>query len=47
MKILNEDFNLVPFITNLTETVAVDIPVFNTNDKTIKNIILVEQKYNN
>lgn len=44
LELLEEDFNLVPFITNLNETVDFEIPVFNTFDKKHKNLILVEKK---
>lgn len=39
LEMLMQDFELVPIITNLTETVKIDSPVFITNDPKNKNIV--------
>jgi len=36
---LVEDFDLVPFIQSLTESVVFDTAIFNTKDKKYKNIV--------
>lgn len=38
-ELLLEDFDLVPFITGLDETVQIKSPVFRTKDKKLTNVI--------
>jgi hypothetical protein len=39
LDMLEQDFDLIPFIGSLEETVKIDPPVFRTNDSKTKNII--------
>lgn len=44
LELLTEDFNMVPFISGLTETVKFKEAAFNTKDKKRTNIVFVEIK---
>jgi hypothetical protein len=42
LEVLKEDFRLVPFISNLNETIKITYSVFDALDEKEKNIILIE-----
>lgn len=39
LEMLMQDFDLVPFIADLSETAKFDVPVFITNDPKTKNVV--------
>ena len=43
VKTLNEDFNLIPMLTGLDETIKINTGVLRTNDEDYTNVLFIKQ----